>query len=215
MERNLIKDIAILCKKSYKNNFDSSKNIVIDTDFGLQCNFLINDKTNKLYIVFRGSDEWKDWKSNIMINHINLKDNVKVHKGFYLFLQRNNIIKTMVNIIETIQKEKKYNIIICGHSLGGALSQVLGYELLDTNYNIEMYIFGMLNIGNIEFQKKLIKRYNIVLINFSNDIVFQFLSILYRKNLFYNIILPNIYRNNGLKNHNIDVYIDYLKKFDI
>ena len=39
MERNLIRDLAILCKKSYKNNFDNSKNIVIDTDFGLQCNF--------------------------------------------------------------------------------------------------------------------------------------------------------------------------------
>lgn len=215
MERNLIKDIAVLCKKSYNNNFFGTKNIVIDTDFGLQCNFLINNKKNRLYIVFRGSDEWKDWKSNIMINQIELKDNVKVHKGFYLFLQRNNIIKTILNIIETIQKEKNYDIIICGHSLGGALSQVLGYELLDTNYNIQIYIFGMLNIGNLEFQNKLIQRYPIILINFSNDIIFQLLSILYRKNVFYNIILPNIYRNNGLTNHNIDVYIDYLKKFDI
>lgn len=215
MKRNLIKDTAILCKKSYNNNFDVSKNIVIDTESGLQCNFLINDKINTLYIVFRGSDELKDWRSNIMINDIILKDNVKIHKGFYLFLQKNNIIKTILNIIEIIQKTKKYKIIICGHSLGGALSQVLGYELLDTSYNIDIIIFGMINIGNLEFQKKLQNRYNIIMVNFSNDVVFQLLLIFYKKCIFNNIILPNLKGNNGFKNHNIDMYIEFLKKFDI
>ena len=215
MKRNLIKDTAILCKKSYNNNFFGTRNIVIDTDSGLQCNFLIDDTLNTLYIVFRGSDELKDWKSNIMISDIELQDNVRIHKGFYLFLQKNNIIKTILNIIETIQKDNNYNIIICGHSLGGALSQVLGYELLEFNYNIKIIIFGMLNIGNLKFQEKLLKRYNIIMINFSNDIIFQLLSILYKKCLFNNIILPNVNGNNGFKNHNIDVYIEYLKKFDI
>tara|TARA_B100001939_G_scaffold338676_1_gene344555 strand:+ start:217 stop:864 length:648 start_codon:yes stop_codon:yes gene_type:complete len=215
MTRNLIKDTAILCKKSYKNNFDVSKNIVIDTESGLQCNFLINDNSNLLYIVFRGSDELKDWFSNILISDIELKDNIKIHKGFYLFLQKNNIIKTIKNIIETIQEKNKYKIIICGHSLGGALSQVLAYELLEYNYNIQLIIFGMLNIGNIEFQKKLNSKYNIIMINYSNDIVFQLLSIIYKKCLFNNIILPNNNKNNGFKNHSIDVYIEYLKKFDI
>ena len=215
MKRNLIKDIAILCKKSYKNNFQVSRNIMIDTESGLQVNFLINDTENTLYIVFRGSDELKDWSSNLMINNIELKDNIKVHKGFYLFLQKNNIIQTILNIIQTIQEKKNYKIIICGHSLGGALSQVLAYELLESNYNIEIIVLGMLNIGNIEFQKKLLNRYNIIMINFSNDIVYRLLSILYNKCLFYNIILPNINRTNGFNNHNIDTYIEYLKKFDI
>lgn len=210
MSRNNIKYVANLCQKSYTNNFDISKNILIDTSFGMQCNLLVNDDHKTIYIIFRGSDEIQDWISNLVLTNIYLKDNVIIHKGFYLLLQKDRIIHKIIESIEILKNEYNYDIIISGHSLGGALSQILAYELLLTNYKIEIIIFGMINIGNIQFQKKLLKKYNIIMINFINDIVYHLLKKKYKNSLFLNIIIPNYNKKNFIHNHFMSSYINYI-----
>ena len=38
-----------------------------------------------------------------------------------------------------------------GHSLGGALAQLSGMDLINAGYEVSSYIFGTPRIGNIEF----------------------------------------------------------------
>jgi pimeloyl-ACP methyl ester carboxylesterase len=72
------------------------------------------------YLVFRGSDEFSDWWTNICFFSKKVRGIGKFHRGFL-----NNIRAHRDEILAIIpEKYKDQQIIICGHSKGGAEAQL-------------------------------------------------------------------------------------------
>lgn len=108
-----------------------------------------------IFASFRGSVNIQNWIDNIHVSQIQPYNNtdISVEKGFYnLFTNlKDDVIKEIQDV------SKKYNtreLLITGHSLGGALSTLLTFEMLyveNTNMNIKLITFGSPRVGNKKF----------------------------------------------------------------
>ena len=79
------------------------------TDDGLQFYVILSRLTKDVVISFRGTDEWKDWLTNVQI--------LRGKKGQF---------QTAIRYLEQIfSLYPKHHFYLCGHSLGGALAQYL------------------------------------------------------------------------------------------
>lgn len=98
------------------------------------------------YICIQGSrssqDNNQDWKENKKFKQVKFKydEEIKIHKGHYK--QAETLFRKMKKTIEEWYNYHIYdaprNIVICGHSLGGALAQILPMFLLyNTFVNLE------------------------------------------------------------------------------
>ncbi|HIK46518.1 MAG TPA: lipase family protein [Leptolyngbyaceae cyanobacterium M65_K2018_010] len=109
--------------------------------------------SDKLYIVFRGSDKSTDWINNAAFRqqiypYGDGNSEVKFHRGFMMayFAVRDRLLKTM----ETFEGQR---VIVTGHSLGGALATIAA---LDIQYNFGrandltfiVHTFGAPRVGN-------------------------------------------------------------------
>ena len=139
-------------------------------------------------LAFRGSQEPKDWLTNITTQLRNFtidKDGVetlssykgRVHTGF--FLAWDSIGKAVLNQITRWKKELNENetlppIYITGHSLGGALANMAAAALSDNGIEIAgVYTFGQPRVGDRTFVSQLHTRINGKVFRFvnNNDIV--------------------------------------------
>ena len=109
------------------------------------------DYKDKFLIVFRGSTGEADWIDNF---NFKLRDdffdikNIKVHSGFL-----NQYYKVCYQLKhESINKN---DIIVCGHSLGGALATLCSLHLINEfpEKKIRCYTFGSPRVGNRKFKK--------------------------------------------------------------
>ncbi|WP_035991608.1 lipase family protein [Leptolyngbya sp. KIOST-1] len=109
--------------------------------------------SDRLYIVFRGSDKSVDWINNFQFRqqiypYSDGNTEVKFHQGFMMayFAVRKQLLEAMDNF-------SGQQVIVTGHSLGGALATVAA---LDLQYNLgkkrdlrfEVYTFGAPRVGN-------------------------------------------------------------------
>lgn len=109
--------------------------------------------SDRLYIVFRGSDKSIDWMNNFQLRqqvypYSDDNTEVKFHQGFMsaYFAVRKDLLKAM----DTFTGQ---HVIVTGHSLGGALAIIAA---LDIQYNLgakrdlsfEVYTFGAPRVGN-------------------------------------------------------------------
>lgn len=144
-----------LCENSY-NNDNSNCILISNKDTDAQCKIFFNiDKSNTIYIVFRGTSSLDDWKTDLKIRQETfLYDDVKVHRGFleqYLSIHQDIVkcIKPLLNFTNEI--------VITGHSLGGALSTICAVYLKEipssNKYNVNVYTFGSPRVGNKGFKK--------------------------------------------------------------
>lgn len=164
--KNLYKFCSKLSKETYKNTPNVS-NLLYDTHMN------VINTNNTLYICFRGTSSLQNWKSNFDIRLKEYKKNnnkFKIHNGFYT--QYNSIRH---NILPFLIKNDTYNnIIVCGHSLGGALATICCLDICDNIYNrnITCVTFGCPRIGNKDFSD-LYNLYNIKMhrIVISDDLV--------------------------------------------
>jgi len=108
--------------------------------------------TNKrITVTFRGSVlGGKDWPTNSnifytkldkpqLLQTVQLKEDIKVHRGFYNYLHapgkkvgEHSKMETIVKNLKEVLAEKQndgFELFITGHSLGGALCQLLSFEL--------------------------------------------------------------------------------------
>ncbi len=132
------------------NSYD---NIIIQN--GEQVIFGYNKEYNSIFVSFRGSENIQNWISNIQVSQINpyTDHNIAVEKGFYnLFdsLQTNiyNVLNDLTFKYNTTQ------VILTGHSLGGALATLNAFDILyyKKDYKIHSLItFGSPRIGNEYF----------------------------------------------------------------
>lgn len=102
-----------------------------------------------VYVFIAGTDEFKDVITDLRVlpSHFNGEPkNIKVHIGF------ESAYRSIKDILFTHFKNE-YNIIVAGHSMGGAIATLLAYKLAKTNLNIACVTFGSPRVGNRAFTK--------------------------------------------------------------
>jgi predicted lipase len=152
--RDLYKYCSKLSKDVYNNKAKYTNELY-------QTHVNILNINNTLYICFRGTSSLRDWKINLdsrLIQQNKNDDIFKVHKGFYT--QYNSIKNIITSYI--VQNYTYNNIVICGHSLGGALATICAFDLYDNIYNnnITCVTFGSPRVGDKNFVR-LYNKYNI------------------------------------------------------
>lgn len=114
------------------------------------------NKTNSIYVVFRGSSSPLNWIYDLELQQVSYEsydcDGCMVHKGFYH--SAINVQKQVLLYILSLKlKYPSYKIIVTGHSYGAAVSQLIAMEIIKQfpNVNVEVYNFGQPRIGNTEY----------------------------------------------------------------
>ena len=103
----------------------------------------------------------KDFLTDINVKKIDIENdlsisqasNIKVHNGFYNSYMS---VKSQIdNILNELKLEEYDEIIITGHSLGGALATICALDLVNNinNLIIHMYNFASPHVGNKDFVK--------------------------------------------------------------
>jgi len=101
--------------------------------------YLFTTKDNTFVVVFAGSNEEEDWKTNFtyklqVIPYDNYKSSIRVHGGYI------NAYKKVRGIIHDAYKNQK-GVIVTGYSMGGALAVLCA---VDIQYNFnpsELFVF--------------------------------------------------------------------------
>lgn len=127
-----------------------------DTQSGLQMATFYNKARNKIYVVFRGSEssELKDWLQDATVVKDELGNGISVHRGFNSILQQSK--GQIFNAVKELQKAyPTAEIVVTGHSLGGALSTLFGYfaALEFPKTTVRVHSFASPRVGDDEFRK--------------------------------------------------------------
>jgi len=89
------------------------------------------DKT--IYIVFRGSSSKKDFQNDASVDKVPfIEKGEKVHIGFKTCWDavKDEICKSLDIALKNLGQEQVIdNIVVCGHSLGAAISTLCAYEI--------------------------------------------------------------------------------------
>ena len=107
------------------------------------------EKGNYQMISFRGTESIKDIITDVWFRKTNAYGGKgKVHSGFEDAV--NEIWESLVKALD-----KRKNIYISGHSLGGALAQLMAHRLAINNYKVlGVYTFGSPRVGNLKFKNE-------------------------------------------------------------
>lgn len=171
------------------------------------------DLNDEVIVSIRGTDELKDWYNNILRWQTGYILNSNVHTGF---------LEHMNEVYSDIEKhiEEYDNITIVGHSLGGAVSLLLGAKIAHKNNDktCKVITYGCPRAGDKNFKKIYTDLTNLkcyrVYIN--QDIITKIPYFGY-----YHIgspirIINTKYRCSQLKTvHSIDTYKELLDELDL
>ena len=115
-------------------------------------------KDKSIYIVWRGSSSKKDFQNDASIDKVPfIKDGEKVHIGFKTCWDsvKDETYKALEKALSTLGGEGEVdNIIVCGHSLGGAITTLCTYQIY-TIYKSDKIIsctIGSPRVGNKVFK---------------------------------------------------------------
>jgi predicted lipase len=102
---------------------------------------LIATDGDTIYLSYRGTDEFKDWVTDLKYVKIDFPGGGRVHSGFYAYYAEvRDQIQTALKTLPALP------VIVTGHSLGG-VSLMAGVE-----FNaVAGYFFGIPRIGNTDF----------------------------------------------------------------
>lgn len=135
-------DIEPMFVKSQDNGFTDTQVAIL--------NQLTSDR---LYIVFRGSDTSIDWINNFQFRqqiypYGDGNTEVKFHQGFMT-----GYFAVRQALLDAMEKFEGQQVIVTGHSLGGALATIAALDLQynlgsDHDLNFEVYSFGAPRVGN-------------------------------------------------------------------
>ena len=137
-----------------KNNYkcpESEFIKFIKNKTNLHC-LITENKHDKTYtIIFKGTNKIINWFYNIKTDKMKISDGIYVHRGFYLQLLDENVIRQIEKIM--LNSPKDYKWIFCGHSAGGAHSIITSYFLAKKypHRNISTYTFASPRVGNMNF----------------------------------------------------------------
>ena len=178
IEKNIINTLK-LCDISKIALLDLSKNspsgkvhtFIDDKVSDIQVGITINDIDKRICVVFRGSESIKDWCHNMNMRKIDIKDNIKVHKGLYNQLYNNGVYdKLLLEVKELLIKNHEHSLYLTGHSLGGALATLCGFMFSQELKNkITVISFSSPRVGNLEWMKAFEKQDNLIHYRITND----------------------------------------------
>ena len=146
---------ALKLMENYSPN-GTVEEFIDDHESGLQVGITHSVTNKRICVVFRGSDSLIDWYYDLKFLKQHLKNNIYVHRGFYEQLHLNdNYDKIKNSLLSLIQKFPDNEVIITGHSLGGALSVLFGYQISSElrKTNIKVISFASPRVGNYYFKK--------------------------------------------------------------
>ena len=112
-------------------------------------------KGDVLYLYFKGCCSWKDYMSSIDVRCCKIMGDVMtIHNGYYDIYKSHE--KDIENIVLTaLDKHEISNVVCCGHSAGGALSQItsifLHEKIRADEVKTHCYTFGSPKAGDNGF----------------------------------------------------------------
>lgn len=114
-------------------------------------------KGKSIYVVWRGSESKKDFQNDASIDKVPfLNDGEKVHIGFKYCWE--SVLGDTYDAIETALENlqgKTKDIVVCGHSLGGAVATLYAYSIKKhyPHYNVSATTIGSPRVGNKTFKE--------------------------------------------------------------
>jgi len=114
-------------------------------------------KGKTIYVVWRGSESKKDFQNDASIDKVSfLNDGEKVHIGFKYCWESvlGDTYDAIDTAIENLQDKTK-DIVVCGHSLGGAVATLYAYSIKKhyPHYNVSSTTIGSPRVGNKTFKE--------------------------------------------------------------
>lgn len=126
---------------------------LIDRDVGT-AGYIV-EGNDIIVVVFRGTENELDWKTNVNARFVALQGGTRVHTGFFQAYWP--IRDAMFEVVKRVIKAKQRPIYITGHSLGGALALMATAELAnDEDATVRdcvaaCYTFGCPRAGDASF----------------------------------------------------------------
>ena len=177
-----IKDFPFLKSIPEEDKFIIEEDYIFNDD-NTETQFFIAHSSKQVLISVRGTEpgKIKDWLQDIKTDEVNFSEgNGQVHKGFYeCFL----FVKEKIDDIIKLNSMKE--IIVTGHSLGGAIATLTAaYIRENVTDKVILYTFGSPRVGNKTFSEYFSKTKPLVHLRCVND-----------KDLVTNIPLPGMELN--------------------
>jgi hypothetical protein len=110
-----------------------------------------------IVVVFRGTENELDWKTNFRLQFVVLQGGARVHAGF--FLAYLTIRDTLFATVKKLTVAKPRPVYVTGHSLGGALAMMATAELSNHDDRelrdciAACYTFGSPKVGDRSFDQ--------------------------------------------------------------
>ena len=120
-----------------------SKDVKLISNSGSECVVVSND--SQVWIVFRGTNDKKDHISNL--HFAKTKNSLEIHIGF-----NSRLDKILPEVLEEITKHSSKDVYFAGHSLGGAMAQIVA--TMATNIMSTCFTFGCPRVGTLLFSAK-------------------------------------------------------------
>lgn len=168
MDKELVLKLLNFCDQFYHNSsyIQTMNAYITDNVTDFQAGIILNNELKHLYLIFKGSNSLTDWSYDLDTTKICLDKNIYVHEGFFNQLHQNGNYN---KLLHEINKFPDYKLFITGHSLGGALATLFGYQYSKTiEKEIKIVTFGSPKVGCKEWQKAFNKCDRISYLRFVN-----------------------------------------------
>ena len=169
--------------------------------------------TSEIIIVVRGTTNINDWVANSNMDYVTTSLG-KIHEGFVL--ETNKLYVDIIELLDTLPRNAQ--LILTGHSLGGAIVTILAtiLALHKANFTISVYTFASPRVGNRKFVNSY-KAFNIKTCRFINKL--DIVPMLPR-GFGYEHVCPAKVFSDGVfgnisYNHDISTYINNVGKLTV
>ena len=118
----------------------------LTSERALSINYYIFRQKNQLIVVFEGTNDLSSLKTDLQVTQSDFLHlfGTQVHKGYYSEAQA-----AYKRIAPLVTKEQQ--VIVIGHSLGGAVGHLLAAILYKEGYTVRLFTFGAPPVGNEDF----------------------------------------------------------------
>ncbi|KAL9810774.1 putative triacylglycerol lipase [Arabidopsis thaliana] len=135
--------------------------VIFDVEHCLQAYVGVAKDLNAIIIAFRGTQEHsiQNWVSDLFWKQLDLNypdmPDAMVHHGFYSAYHNTTLRPAVLDAITRVKKVygANINIIVTGHSMGGAMASFCGLDLVvnEGEENVQVMTFGQPRVGNAAF----------------------------------------------------------------
>lgn len=169
---------------------------------------------DKLRIVFKGTCDVYDFAHSLDIRHMDVKKDNICHKGYHDRFAR--IKDDVLNDIDHITNKNDINkIILCGHSMGGAIAFLAAYYCMKAfpHHEIHYHSFGAPKVANRHLYDDVKNNiYEHSVIELSHDIIPRLVYNPLICSNPYAIVLPSDHEKAFLDHHSAHAYVKALQK---